>query len=133
MVQRKRDYLKVLFSQNSHKRVLLIMRNSRKEKRLNRCICIFIVTFAGKKTDYSYISERIRQFPILDCRRRKGNKASRATILFTCRNEEIQKAVYFIHDYFSSPEINKREKFLVKKLNFSEYGIVRYEQVLHDS
>ena len=58
---------------------------------------------------------------------------SRATILFTCRNDELNKAIDFIHDYFSSPEINKREKFLVKKLNLSEHGIIRYERVLHDS
>lgn len=58
---------------------------------------------------------------------------SRATILFTCKNDELQKAIDFIHNYFSSPEINKREKFLVKKLHLLDYGIVRYERVLHES
>lgn len=58
---------------------------------------------------------------------------SRATFLFTCKNNELNKAIDFIHNYFSSPEINKREKFLVKKLNLTGYGIVKYERVLHDS
>ena len=63
----------------------------------------------------------------------ENTSPSRATILFTCKNDEIHKSIYFIHDYFSSPEINKREKFLVKKLNLLDYGIIRYERVLHEN
>lgn len=58
---------------------------------------------------------------------------SRATILFVCANEKINESITFIHEYFSSPQINKRENLIIKKLDLSEYGIISYVRVMHDS
>lgn len=75
----------------------------------------------------------LRQTPTFTLLAFENTVPSRATILFVCSNEKLNETINFIHEYFSSSQMNKREKLIIEKLDLSEYGIVRYTRVMHDS
>lgn len=75
----------------------------------------------------------LKQTPTFTLLAFENTLPSRATILFVCANEKINETINFIHEYFSSPKMNKRERLIFEKLDLSEYGIINYTRVMHDS
>ena len=75
----------------------------------------------------------LKQNPIFTLLAFENTLPSRATILFVCANEKINETINFIHEYFSSPKMNKRERLIFEQLDLSEYGIINYTRVMHDS
>ncbi|MCM1421223.1 MAG: hypothetical protein NC224_07480 [Bacteroides sp.] len=56
---------------------------------------------------------------------------ARASILFVARKDDYNESVRFIHEYFSSQIINKRELLSKHKVDAYRHGIIRYTHINH--
>lgn len=56
---------------------------------------------------------------------------SRASIIFEIRRNSFNKSIKFIHEYFSSRTVNKRELLANHRVDCKEHGIINYHHNYH--
>ncbi len=61
----------------------------------------------------------------------ENTQPDRSTIVFEIEKESYDDAISMIHQYFASPEVNKRRQLQTMDIDFSPSGIISYTRLNH--